>query len=115
MANPATDNAANKVNIIDHLMVTVIRLIEELEKEMAQQATLDKLYDLIAPVNRKAIEVTPTSTFAHDLELDSLTVMDLVAEIEDEFDILLPINMLPELETVENVADAVDKIVAGNA
>lgn len=79
---------------------------------MAQQETLDTLYGLIESVNKKGITVTPETSFAHDLELDSLTVMDLVADIEDEYDILLPINMLPDLETVGQVGDAVEKIVA---
>lgn len=81
---------------------------------MAQQETLGKIYELINPVNKKQIELKPAVSFAHDLELDSLTVMDLVADIEDEFDILLPVNLLPELETIENVADAVERIVAEN-
>lgn len=71
----------------------------------------EKIIELIGPYNRKGIEIKPDSTFAADLELDSLTVMDLVAGIEDEFDIILPLNMLPDLETVQQVADAVDKIV----
>lgn len=82
---------------------------------MASQETLDTIYELITPVNHKGVGVKPQTTFASDLELDSLTVMDLVAEIEDEFDIILPINMLPDLETVEQVADAVEKIVADKA
>ena len=82
---------------------------------MAAVETLETIYSLIEPINKKGIKVGPDTTFATDLELDSLTVMDLVAEIEDEFDILLPLNMLPDLETVENVADAVEKIVAGNS
>lgn len=69
----------------------------------------DKIMELIDPINKKGIELKPDTTFAGDLELDSLTVMDLVAEIEDEFDILLPINKLPELETIQQVADAVEE------
>jgi len=79
---------------------------------MASQDTLDKIIELIMPLNRKGIDIQPDTTFAGGLELDSLTVMDLVAEIEDEYDIILPINMLPDLETVEQVANAVEKIVA---
>lgn len=79
---------------------------------MAQAKTLETIYGLIAPINKKGAELTPEATFAADLELDSLTVMDLVAEIEDEFDIVLPLNMLPDLETIEQVADAVEKIVS---
>ncbi|WP_374764664.1 acyl carrier protein [Yunchengibacter salinarum] len=77
---------------------------------MAKQATLDSIIALIAPLNKKGVTVAPQTSFAGDLELDSLTVMDLVAEIEDEFDIVLPLNILPELETVEQVADAVERI-----
>lgn len=79
---------------------------------MTSEATLAKICDLIEPINKKGVPLTADTTFAADLELDSLTVMDLVADIEDEFDILLPINLLPELETIGQVADAVDRIVA---
>ncbi|MFC3051355.1 acyl carrier protein [Kordiimonas pumila] len=78
---------------------------------MANAQTLETIYQLIAPLNKKGIELSPKTTFASNLELDSLTVMDLVAEIEDEFDIILPLNILPDLETIEHVADAVEKIV----
>lgn len=78
---------------------------------MADRAeTLARLLDLIAPYNRKGIAVTEATSFADDLELDSLTVMDLVANIEDEWDINIPLNLLPDLETVGQVADAVVKL-----
>lgn len=79
---------------------------------MAQTATLETIYGLISPLNKKSVDLTPATTFAADLELDSLTVMDLVADIEDDFDIILPLNMLPDLETIGQVADAVETIVA---
>lgn len=79
---------------------------------MAKAETLETIYALITPINKKGVKLAPEVTFAGDLELDSLTVMDLVADIEDEFDIILPLNLLPDLETIEHVADAVDKIVS---
>ena len=79
---------------------------------MANAETFKTICALVAPLNAKGIEIKPETTFAVDLELDSLTVMDLVADIEDDFDILLPLNLLPDLETIQHVADAVDKIVA---
>jgi len=79
---------------------------------MAKAETIETISALIAPVNKKGIQVKPETTFAVDLELDSLTVMDLVADIEDDFDIILPLNLLPDLETVQQVADAVEKILA---
>ena len=69
-----------------------------------------RICELIAPLNPKRAALTPDTSFANDLEMDSLTVMDLVANIEDEWDIVLPLNMLPELETIGQVADAVAKL-----
>jgi len=37
--------------------------------------------------------------------------MDLVAAFEDEYDIIIPLNMLPDLETMQHVADAIQKIM----
>ena len=69
------------------------------------------IYALIGPFNKKDIPVLPETTFSIDLDLDSLTVMDLVATIEDEFDIVLPLNLFPDLENIQQVANAVEKIV----
>ena len=77
---------------------------------MAKAETLETIYDLITPLNKKGVTLSPSITCAADLELDSLTVMDLVAEIEDSFDIILPLNLLPDLETIEHVANAVEEI-----
>jgi acyl carrier protein len=77
---------------------------------MTRDATFARLIELIEPFNRKGVAVGETTSFADDLELDSLTVMDLVANIEDEWDINMPLNMLPDLETVGQLADAVLKL-----
>jgi acyl carrier protein len=74
---------------------------------MANSEIFQRLTELIAPLNKKGVLLTPDTTFATDLALDSLTVMDLVATIEDEYDITLPLNRLPDLETIQQVADEV--------
>jgi acyl carrier protein len=71
-----------------------------------------RIIELIEPLNPKGVALTETTTFAGDLEMDSLTVMDLVANMEDEWDIVMPLNMLPDLETIGQVADAVTKLVS---
>jgi acyl carrier protein len=67
---------------------------------------------LIEPFNKKGVEVSDASTFAGDLEFDSLTVMDFVAAIEDEFDIIITMNMQAEIENVGQLVDAVEKLKA---
>ncbi|HEY5458577.1 MAG TPA: acyl carrier protein [Sphingomicrobium sp.] len=68
---------------------------------------------LIEPFNKKGIEVTDATRFAQDLEWDSLTVLDFVANVEDEFDILITMNQQAEIETVGQLIDAVGQLMKG--
>lgn len=75
-----------------------------------RQQTFDTVTRLIEPFNKKGVALTEATTFQGDLEWDSLTVMDFVAAIEDEFDILITMNMQAEIETVGQLVDAVEKL-----
>ena len=75
--------------------------------------TLAKVLANIEPFNKKGIAVTAATRFAQDLEWDSLTVLDFVANIEDEFDIVITMNQQAEIETVGQLADAVEAIQNG--
>lgn len=77
----------------------------------ASNACFEQICELLRPFDRKELTLTRGTSFSSDLELDSLTVMDFVAAMEDHFDIIVPLNILPDLETVGQVADAVDKIL----
>jgi len=70
----------------------------------------DRLKGLIEPFNKKGVEVGEPTTFAGDLEWDSLTVMDFVAEVEDSFDIIISMNLQAEIENVGQLVDAVIKL-----
>ena len=74
--------------------------------------TFAKVAELIEPFNKKGVDLTDATTFAGDLEWDSLVVMDFVASVEDEFDILITMNMQAEIETVGQLVDAVGKLKA---
>jgi acyl carrier protein len=78
---------------------------------MTNEDIKNTIMELVVPFNKKSIDLKPETSFAVDLDLDSLSVMDLVAEIEDAFDINIPLNLLPDLETIQQVADAVEKIM----
>ena len=72
--------------------------------------TFETVAGLIQPFNKKQVALSEATTFQHDLEWDSLTVMDFVAAIEDEFDIVITMNMQAEIETVGQLIDAVIKL-----
>ncbi|WP_066699400.1 acyl carrier protein [Sphingobium amiense] len=75
-----------------------------------RSAIFDSVTAQIEPFNKKGIDLTESTSFAGDLEWDSLTVMDFVAAIEDEFDIIITMNMQAEIETVGQLVDAVAKL-----
>ena len=75
-----------------------------------RQQTHDTVVRLIEPFNKKGAPISDATTFQGDLEWDSLTVMDFVAAIEDEFDIIITMNMQAEIETVGQLIDAVDRL-----
>ncbi len=65
---------------------------------------------IVEPFNKKGTEIDEDTTFAGDLEFDSLTVMDFVAAIEDEFDIIISMNQQAEIENYGQLVDAVGKL-----
>ena len=67
---------------------------------------LAKVKALIEPFNKKGTAVDEATRFAQDLEWDSLTVLDFVANIEDEFDIVITMNQQAEIENVGQLVDA---------
>ena len=71
-----------------------------------------RIRGLIEPFNKKEVAITDATTFQNDLEFDSLTVMDFVAEIEDEFDIIISMNQQAEIETYGQLVAAVHKLQA---
>ena len=77
---------------------------------MDRAAVAQRIAGIIEPFNKKGVAITDAATFAGDLEWDSLTVMDFVAAIEDEFDIIITMNQQAEIETYGQLIDAVTKL-----
>ena len=77
---------------------------------MDRAATQNRIAALVEPFNKKGVAITDATTFAGDFEFDSLTVMDFVAAIEDEFDIIISMNAQAEIETWGQLVDAVVKL-----
>jgi len=73
----------------------------------------DRIRTLVEPFNKKNVEIEDDTTFAGDLEFDSLTVMDFVAAIEDEFDIIISMNQQAGIETYGDLVDAVCELTEG--
>lgn len=79
---------------------------------MTDNDIFERVAEQIEPFNKKGVELTEATTFATDLEWDSLTVMDFVAAVEDEFDILITMNMQADIETVGQLVATIQKLKA---
>ncbi len=79
-------------------------------------ATYDETLPVTIQLLRRHVDaarvVSPTEDIQGDLGLDSLAVMELVADAEERFDISLPNEMLSELRTVGDVARAIAKLTS---
>jgi acyl carrier protein len=73
--------------------------------------TLATLVNILTTFNKTGTELKPETRFTEDLNFDSLVVMEFVAVVEDEFDISVPLNILPDVATVNDLGVAIEKIL----
>ncbi|MDH5245211.1 MAG: acyl carrier protein [Betaproteobacteria bacterium] len=50
------------------------------------------------------VEIGEDTDLLGDLNLDSLQVMNLLLHVEDRFDVSIPVNILPDVRTVKDLA-----------
>jgi acyl carrier protein len=62
---------------------------------------------------RPAATVTARSRLIQDLGLDSLQSFEMVSDLEDSFGITIPMDLFQGVETLEDVARAVMRVIAG--
>lgn len=70
------------------------------------------LIEILGSFNKTGAELRPETKFSEDLDFDSLLVMEFIAVVEDDFDISVPLNILPDIVTINDMAVAVDKIMS---
>lgn len=70
--------------------------------------TIAQVCELLQPFNSNGTMLKPETDIATDLNIDSVTVMDFIMEVEDRFDIEIPLNMLSETRTIAELAQVVE-------
>lgn len=79
-----------------------------------RQEIFEQLCTLLEPFNSGKITLSRETDISADLNIDSVTVMDFVMEVEDKFDIDIPLNLLSETRTLDDLAVVVENRIAGN-
>jgi acyl carrier protein len=74
----------------------------------------EEIFNIVArqlgAVSQTGPEITPDTNLAERFALDSVKVLDLVMEIEDEFDISVPMNLMADVQTVTDLVDVIHQV-----
>ena len=73
----------------------------------------DGVIDVLKNVSRRPVEPTLASDLVTDLGFDSLQVLEVIAALEDRFDVSIPLTDVPATRTVQQIVAQVAALVAG--
>lgn len=71
---------------------------------------LQQILDILKPMVPEGLAVTADTDLVVDMGLDSLKVMGILENLEDDFDISIPINILPDVRTVKDLVLQIQKL-----
>ena len=71
------------------------------------EVVLDEIRGLLQPYNPHGVDIGLTTDFSSELNIDSVAAMNLVMDIEDKFELDIPINQLPDMNTPKDLVDIV--------
>jgi acyl carrier protein len=74
------------------------------------QEYLTFICSVLQAYNKKNVELTEQTGLVADIGLSSLEVMESIERIEDHFDISIPLNILPDVNTVGELARKVHEL-----
>jgi len=79
----------------------------------ADNQIFEELVKLLQPFNTEGVELKKETDISADLNIDSVSVLDFIMEVEDSFDIDIPLNLLAETRTMVELVELVKKRQAG--
>jgi acyl carrier protein len=71
---------------------------------------LERILALLGPRALQRGPISASSDLIGDLGLSSIDVMEIIEQVEDEFDISFPLNSLPDIRTVNDLARALERL-----
>ena len=74
------------------------------------QEYLKFLYTTLESHNKKQLLLSEHTSLVGDMGLSSLEVMEFIEKIEDHFDISIPLNILPDVNTIGELAKKVREL-----
>lgn len=75
---------------------------------MTDTSIIDEICRLLAPHNPKGITLSGDTDIPKELNIDSVGVLDFIMEVEDTFDIEIPMNVVAETHTIGDLVKVVE-------
>ena len=77
----------------------------------SKEDILDQLYELVRPFTKEPIALGADTGLVNEMGLDSVKVMELMTQIEDYFDISIPLNILSRVDTLGDFAEQLQQLL----
>ncbi len=78
------------------------------------QEIFEQLCKLLDPFNSDSVVLNRETDLSADLNIDSVSVMDFIMEVEDKYDIEIPLNLLSETRTLDDLTTVVEQKTSGS-
>ena len=82
----------------------------DLAGDISRDDVIGEISRHLAPFQNGDTPIVGETVISKDLTIDSLAVMDMIMELEDRFDITIPLNTVAEIHTVNELADTILKL-----
>jgi acyl carrier protein len=80
------------------------------DQKLTDQEILSGLAEIVEEIaGVEADEVTPEKSFVDDLDIDSLSMVEIAVAAQDKFGVEIPDDQLKDLKTVQDVVNFVSK------
>jgi acyl carrier protein len=79
-----------------------------------QLSIMREIRRCLAPYQFGAKEISGDTVISDGVTIDSLTLMDMIMELEDRFAICIPMSAVAEIRTVDQLAGAILKLHGGH-
>lgn len=78
---------------------------------MEHAQIVSEIRDELVAFTQGRFEIDESTDLVAELNMDSLQVMNLLLQIEDRFDISVPVSILPDVRTLGELATEIGKLL----
>lgn len=75
-----------------------------------EKAIFDEVAKVLAPRSHTRVAIGPETRISADLEINSVEIFDIVMELEDLYNISLPVEAASDIDTVQDLVTKIGQL-----